>query len=74
MNIPLGIAVLGLGTTEIIVVLAIVVLLFGATKLPKLARGMGQSIKEFRDASRDEPPPSAQQKSVAAAGKDRPKN
>jgi len=46
-------ALLGLGTTEMLVILAIVVLLFGATKLPRLARGLGQSIKEFKTATRD---------------------
>jgi len=37
-----------LGTTELLVILAIVLLVFGASKLPALGRGMGQSIREFR--------------------------
>lgn len=73
MNSPTSIALLGLGSTEIIVVFAIVILLFGAAKLPQLARGMGRSIKEFRDASRDEPLPDTQQKSVVPAKEDQPK-
>ena len=51
-TLPLGI--FGLGTPEIIGILAIVVLLFGATKLPALAKGLGQSIKEFKKASKEE--------------------
>ena len=38
----------GIGTGEIIVILAVVVLLFGATKLPQLARSLGASAREFR--------------------------
>lgn len=36
---------------EIIVILAIVLLMFGAKKLPELARGLGQGVKEFKKAS-----------------------
>lgn len=41
----------GLGTQELIIILVIVLVLFGAKKLPELARGMGKSIKEFKKAS-----------------------
>jgi sec-independent protein translocase protein TatA len=37
-----------LGPTELIIVLLIVMLLFGAAKLPKLARSLGESAKEFK--------------------------
>jgi sec-independent protein translocase protein TatA len=40
---------------EILVILAIVVLLFGAKKLPELARGLGQGIKEFKKSSAETP-------------------
>ncbi len=40
--------VLGLGPTEILLVFVVIVLLFGATKLPELARSMGQSMGEFK--------------------------
>lgn len=43
----------GLGPTELIIVLVIVMLLFGARKLPELASSMGRSIKEFRKAADD---------------------
>ena len=39
---------MNLGPTELIIVLLIVLLLFGGTKLPKLARSMGQASKEFK--------------------------
>ncbi|MFH1497439.1 MAG: twin-arginine translocase TatA/TatE family subunit [Verrucomicrobiota bacterium] len=44
-------AVFGLGTTELVVILVILLVLFGGAKLPSLARGLGQSIKEFKKAS-----------------------
>ena len=47
---PKGFAV-NLGPTELIIVLAIVMLLFGAAKLPKLARSLGESAKEFKNAT-----------------------
>jgi len=40
-----------LGWPEIVVILAIFILLFGAKKLPELARGVGKSIKEFKKAT-----------------------
>jgi len=38
----------GLGTPEIILILAVVVLLFGAKKLPDLARGSGRALRIFK--------------------------
>lgn len=40
---------------EIVAVLAVVLLLFGAKRLPNLARGLGQGIREFRKSSADDP-------------------
>ena len=58
-----------LGWPEIVAILAVVLLLFGAKKLPELARGLGKGINEFKKASREvqdeieraveEPPPPA---------------
>ena len=42
-----------LGGGEIILILALVLILFGAKKLPELARGLGQGIKEFKKATRE---------------------
>jgi len=43
-----------LGLPELLIVLVIILVLFGANKLPQLAKGLGQGIKEFKHASRDE--------------------
>ena len=51
MNVMFGLFNLGGG--EIILVLALVLILFGAKKLPELAKGLGQGIKEFKKATRD---------------------
>jgi len=42
-----------LGGGEIILILLLVLILFGAKKLPELAKGLGQGIKEFKKATRD---------------------
>ena len=42
---------MNLGATELLIVLAIVLLIFGGTKLPKLARSLGQAKKEFEDGT-----------------------
>ena len=39
---------------ELLIVLVIVVLLFGAKKIPELAKGMGQGIKEFKKSMKDD--------------------
>ena len=38
-----------IGLTEILLIAAIIVLLFGAKKIPELMRGMGRGVKEFKD-------------------------
>jgi sec-independent protein translocase protein TatA len=42
-----------LGGSEILLVLLAVLLLFGAKKIPELARGLGKGIREFKDASKE---------------------
>ena len=42
-----------IGGWEMILILAVVLILFGAKKLPELAKGLGQGIKEFKKASTD---------------------
>ena len=53
----------GLGGMELLIILAVLVLLFGASKLPELARGSGQALKIFKaetkgliDSDKDEKP------------------
>ena len=46
-------AVFGLGPTELIVILVILLVLFGGSKLPSLAKGLGQSVKEFKKATKE---------------------
>ena len=43
----------GIGTTELLIIMFIVLLLFGAKKLPELARGLGKGIREFKRASNE---------------------
>jgi len=42
-----------LGGWEIVLILAVVLILFGAKKLPELAKGLGQGIKEFKKATNE---------------------
>lgn len=43
-----------MGGSELLIILAIVILLFGAKKIPDLASGLGKGIREFKKASRGE--------------------
>lgn len=49
----------GLGIQELLVIFFIIILLFGAKKLPDLAAGLGKGIREFKRATqgKDEEPP-----------------
>lgn len=49
-------SIMGLGPGELVIILVILLVLFGGTKLPALAKGLGQSMKEFKKASKDEDP------------------
>ena len=42
---------LGFGVQELIIILIIVIVLFGATRLPELGRGVGKAIKNFKKAT-----------------------
>ncbi len=45
----------GLGTTELVVILVIVLVVFGASRLPALGKGLGEGMRSFRDALRGTP-------------------
>lgn len=49
--------IFGLGVPELMVILIILLVLFGGAKLPSLAKGLGQSIKEFKKATREDDEP-----------------
>ena len=56
---PLDVQIAGLlptGGGEWVLILLVLLLLFGGTKLPALARGLGQSMKEFKKASKEDDP------------------
>lgn len=53
-NPPAILAAFGLGGMELLIILLIILVLFGGAKLPSLAKGLGQSIKEFKKASKDD--------------------
>ena len=46
----------GFGVVELAIILAIVIVLFGASRIPQLLGGMGKGIKDFRQAARDDEP------------------
>jgi len=46
----INLAFFNLGPWEILLILIVILILFGAKRLPELARGLGQGINEFRDA------------------------
>ncbi|MBC7368037.1 MAG: twin-arginine translocase TatA/TatE family subunit [Undibacterium sp.] len=52
---PILAGILGMGAPELGIILIILLVLFGGSKLPSLAKGLGQSIKEFKKSSKDDP-------------------
>lgn len=45
-----------LGVPELLIILLIVIIIFGATRLPQLGKGLGQGLKNFKDSVRPEEP------------------
>lgn len=43
----------GLGGTEVMLIMAVILIFFGSKKIPELARGLGKGIREFKDATRE---------------------
>jgi sec-independent protein translocase protein TatA len=51
-----------LGPTEIILIVAVVLLMFGGKKIPELMKGLGSGIKEFKNAAKDDQPADKKEK------------
>jgi sec-independent protein translocase protein TatA len=49
----------GIGTSELIIIFAVILLLFGGKRLPSLATGLGEAIKNFKLAIRENEPSSS---------------
>ena len=58
--------ILGLGGPELLLIFMIIMLLFGGAKLPGLAKGLGESIREFKKASREDPEEDKEDKKEAS--------
>ena len=58
---------IALGTTEIILIVAVLFLLFGASRLPQLAKSLGQSRKAFKDGLREAEEEEAAEKQLRSA-------
>ncbi len=43
----------GLGTSEVMIIMLVILLLFGAKRIPELAKGLGKGIREFKDATKE---------------------
>ena len=44
----------GMGTTELMIILVMVIVIFGASRLPKLGRGLGEGLRGFKEALKGE--------------------
>ena len=55
-------AVFGLGVTELLLIFAIIVVIFGASRLPQLGRGVGEGISNLRDGLKSKDKPAIEEK------------
>jgi sec-independent protein translocase protein TatA len=55
---------MGFGFGELVIILLIVVVLFGSTRLPALGRGLGEAIKGFKDGMKGDAPPPPEKKEL----------
>ena len=45
---------MGIGIPELLIILAIIIVIFGASRLPEIGRGIGKGIKNFKEATKEE--------------------
>lgn len=63
----------GLGASELLIILVIIVLLFGASKIPELGKSLGSGLKNFKEGLRqDEQPPAPPPRSALNDGRPAP--
>jgi sec-independent protein translocase protein TatA len=74
MTSALILAAFNFGGGELLIILAIVLLIFGGSKLPGLAKGLGQSIREFKKAAKDDGEPQPEVTKTPEAKKSEPAN
>jgi sec-independent protein translocase protein TatA len=55
---------MGLGFGELIIVLIIILVLFGASRLPALGKGLGEAIRGFKDGMKGDAPPPPEKKEL----------
>jgi sec-independent protein translocase protein TatA len=58
-----------IGAPELLIILGVLVLIFGSTQLPKLARSLGQAQKEFKSGLKDAPSEDDEDKDKPRKGK-----
>lgn len=46
---------MGIGIPELLIILAIIIVIFGASRLPEIGRGIGKGIKNFKEATKEGP-------------------
>jgi len=60
---------MGLGPTEILIIVLVVILLFGSRRIPELARALGQGLKELRRSAREVVEPLEEVKATLEEGR-----
>ncbi|MEK6657194.1 MAG: twin-arginine translocase TatA/TatE family subunit [Nitrospirota bacterium] len=60
----------GLGIWELVIILLIVLLVFGASKLPEIGKGLGKAIKGFKESVKEEQKDIEESKKIDAEKKD----
>lgn len=59
-----------IGSTELIIILIVLLLLFGSRKLPELGRGLGEAVREFKNIFREDNEPKKSKKPASGSDED----